>query len=72
MKIDWKLIKDSDIFTFANGRMSGRGLYSKYVNTKAGGQVRNLVRQGVERARALAKKTIRRRILKGSFNLIDV
>jgi hypothetical protein len=66
MKIDWTLIRDSDIKNFADGFISGRGLYSKYVNTEAGGQVRNLVRQGVDRARTLARKTLRRRALRNS------
>jgi|SanBayMetagenome_1026888.scaffolds.fasta_scaffold27064_2 hypothetical protein len=72
MKIDWTLIKNADVYTFAHGLTSGRSLYRLYVNTEAGGQVRNLVRQGVERARVLAKKTLRRRMLKGSFTLTDV
>lgn len=71
MKIDWTLIRDSDIYTFAHGIRSGRSLYSLYVNTEAGGQVRNLIRQGVDRARLLAKKTLRRRMQKGTFTLID-
>lgn len=62
---NWSLIGVGDIYLFANGELSGRGIYNKYKNTKAGGVVRNLLRNnGVDRARKLALKAARRRFNK--------
>lgn len=50
---------------FAEGRVSGRQLYEVYKNTKAGGIVRNLLRdKGVLEARRLARRALNRRSVK--------
>lgn len=64
---NWSLIKTGDIYFFAEGKLSGRQIYNKYKNTKAGGVVRNLLREnGVDRARKLASKAARRRLISES------
>lgn len=50
---------------FAEGEVSGRGLYEVYKNTDNGGIVRNLLREkGVSEARRLARKALDRRFAK--------
>jgi hypothetical protein len=50
---------------FAEGEVSGRGLYEVYKNTDNGGMVRNLLREkGVSEARRLARKALDRRFAK--------
>ena len=47
---------------FASGQKSGRAFYSDYAGGQLGGTVRNLLKEnGVDRARNLAKKALRRR-----------
>jgi len=47
---------------FASGEKSGRWYYDKYACGDLGGTVRNLLRdKGVEKARKLAKRALRRR-----------
>ncbi len=62
---NWNVIFEvlgaSQVNDFANGDVSGRGLYSKASNTEAGGAVRSLLRAGIERARELARRALARR-----------
>lgn len=64
MKINWSVLLnsqiDKDVFTsFANGKLSGRQLYSVYVYTELGGYVRNALRTlGVAKFRSLAKRRL--------------
>lgn len=47
---------------FASGQKSGRAFYEEYAGGELGGTVRNLLKEnGVDRARNLAKKALRRR-----------
>lgn len=46
---------------FVEGDLSGRELYSSFANTQNGGEVRTLLRGGVDRARNLARKALYRR-----------
>jgi len=53
---------DRKMFTmFKTGGFSGRQLYAAYVNTESGGEVRRLLRGGVDRARDLTRKALNRR-----------
>ena len=66
---DWNWILSNKtsrrvVLEFVSGQLSGRGLYSYFVNTKLGGQVRNLLRvHGVEGSRRLARKALSRRVM---------
>jgi len=47
---------------FANGSVSGDSYYDNYKYTEKAGEVRSLIREnGVDRARILARKALRRR-----------
>ncbi len=48
---------------FANGNLTGRDFYSHFANTSTGGEVRTLLRGGVDRARTLTRKALTRREL---------
>lgn len=62
---NWKLINTSDMYLFGNGKLSGREIYRNYKNTKAGGIIRNLLREnGVAKARKLALRAATRRLNK--------
>lgn len=59
---NWNSLDYISLARFANGTLSGRSLYARYKNTDNGGVVRNLLREnGVDKARRLAKKALRRR-----------
>lgn len=68
--VNWDLLLENDfdrkaIRNFVKQELSGRGLYDMYVNTKKGGMVRNMLRtNGVNKARALARKALKRRNVK--------
>jgi hypothetical protein len=50
------------LHNFAYSEMSGRELYSNFVNTELGGMVRGLLRKhGVAKAKTLTKQALRRR-----------
>jgi hypothetical protein len=44
---------------FLNQEISGRELYERYKNTDVGGEVRNLLRGGVTRARDITRKALK-------------
>ena len=66
-KIDWDVIlgsvfDETVVQNFATGQDSGRELYAFFANGAGGGEVRHLLRQhGVDNARRLARKALRRR-----------
>ena len=54
--------KRKSLKLFASGEKSGRWYYDQYACGDLGGTVRNLLRdKGVEKARKLAKRALRRR-----------
>lgn len=67
-KVDWDVVLagtvDTDNFVdFVTRDLSGRELYANYTHIpNKGGQVRNLLRNnGVDKARQLARKALKRR-----------
>ena len=65
-KVDWDTLTDQPYMAaltedFALGYVSARTLYAQAQVKGLGGEVRNLIRPGVMRARRLARKALRRR-----------
>ena len=63
-KVAWNLlfpVMQTSLFKFASGEVSGRALYSEALRKNVGPEVRRLLRPGVNRARALARKALSRR-----------
>ena len=59
-KVKWNLLKTSRVSLkeFLNREISGTELYNRYRNTPIGGEVRNLLRGGVTRARDITRKAL--------------
>lgn len=60
-KVKWNMLKNSQasLKAFLNQEISGRELYERYKNTDVGGEVRNLLRGGVTRARDITRKALK-------------
>lgn len=64
--VNWEIIVPvmrNELINFSNGELSGRKLYQQAIKKHVGPEVRDLIRPGVDRARVLTKKALKRRSL---------
>lgn len=61
-RVNWKELRNYQVLLkeFSEEKISGRQLYSVFKNTELGGEVRELVRSGVKRARIITRKALER------------